>query len=274
MKSVLKIVSLFVFSFNVNAQILNVPQVIQEQDQWCWAGVSKSVLDYYGFPLNQCEIAEYARQSISWYNFGSTDCCVNPNLGCNYWNYNWGNAGSIQDILIHFGNIQNTGQGSALTLNQITTQISNGRPFIIRWGWTSGGGHFVVGHGITGSDVSYMNPWPGEGLHIGTYTWLKSGSNHTWTHTNIISTNLNVNNLSIDAEFVKIFPNPTNSLLNVSTNEKVSSCKIYNSMGQILKKVTTNDLDFNIDISPFAVGVYLIEFEIQNKLYYKKIIKE
>jgi len=183
---------------NAYSQVLNVPEITQEQNQWCWAGVSKCILDYYSYPVEQCEIAEYARQVITWHNFGSTDCCANPNLGCNYWNYNWGYPGSIQDILVHFGDIQNYGDWY-LTKPEITSEISAGRPFVIRWGWYSGGGHFVVGHGIVGDNVYYMDPWFGEGLHVATYEWVYDDGNHQWTSTNVLTATANfvpVNNIT------------------------------------------------------------------------------
>jgi hypothetical protein len=274
MKNFTKIVFLFTF-FNISfSQNLNVPQVIQERSEWCWVGVSKAVLDYYGFPLSQCEIAEYARQSITWNNFGTTDCCVNPNLGCNYWNYNYGYSGSIQDILLHFGNIQNSGVNTTLSITQINSQISNGKPFIVRWGWTTGGGHFVVGHGINGTNVSYMNPWPGEGLHIGTYNWLVNGSNHIWTHTNVINSTLNVDNLVLNESKIKIFPNPTNSLMSISANESINNFKIYNLEGRILKSDNTNNVNLTIDVSTFESGIYIIELEINKELFYRKFVKK
>ena len=63
--------------------------------------------------------------------------------------------------------------------------MQNNRLFIIRWGWTSGGGHFLVGHGISGENIYYMNPWYGEGKKVATYEWVKSDPSHTWTHTNL-----------------------------------------------------------------------------------------
>lgn len=274
MKTLIKIVVLLAFYATSFSQNLNVPQVIQEQNEWCWAGVSKAVLDYYGFPLSQCEIAEYARQSITWNNFGTTDCCLNPNLGCNYWNYNYGYSGSIQDILTHFGNIQNTGVNTTLNLTQINSQISNGKPFIVRWGWTTGGGHFVVGHGISGSNISYMNPWPGEGLHIGTYSWLVNGSNHIWTHTNIINTTLNIDNLVFDESKIRIFPNPTNSIMNITADETINKIEIYNLEGRLLKSENSNKINLKIDVSSFESGIYVMELEINNEIFYKKFVKK
>ena len=172
----------------IRSQVLNVPEIFQEQTQWCWAGVSSCVLDYYCTPTEQCTIAEYTRTVATWHNFGIVDCCIDPSQGCNYWNYNWGYPGSIQDILIHFASIQNNGIESYLSESNIHTDLGNNSPFIIRWGWTSGGGHFLVGHGLIDDDLYYMNPWYGEGLKIGTYSWVVSGLDHNWTHTNELVT--------------------------------------------------------------------------------------
>lgn len=136
-------------STSADAVVLAVPEAEQEQSQWCWAGVSETVLGYYGFAINQCEIADYTRQVATWHDFGGDDCCQSPSGPCNYWNYNWGYAGSIQDILEHFGGIANSGSG-VFAPSVVDAEISAGRPFIPRWGWDGGGGHFLVGHGFEG----------------------------------------------------------------------------------------------------------------------------
>ncbi|MDP4117287.1 MAG: T9SS type A sorting domain-containing protein [Bacteroidota bacterium] len=188
MKKIVLII--FLLQVYIIPQYLSVPLVFQSQDQWCWAGVSSSILGYYGVNKSDCQIAEYARTVITWHNFGTTNCCVNPSLGCNYWNYNWGTAGSIQDILQVDG-IQNNGVASYLSKTECQTEVSASRPFVIRWGWTGGGGHFIVGHGInvSASVLYVMNPWPGEGFHVLDYNWTVSSSDHNWTHTNVITTN-------------------------------------------------------------------------------------
>lgn len=178
---------LYVLLQTAFAQIVLVKKVVQEQDQWCWAGVSSCILDAYGIPTSQCTIAEYTRGVASWHSFGTANCCSNPNVGCNYPNYNWGYPGSIQDILVHFGGINNSGKGGSLTFAEAQTQINNRRPFIVRWSLTSGSGHFVVGYGISGSNILYMNPWPGEGFKMATQSWMANDGTHTWTHTNLLS---------------------------------------------------------------------------------------
>ncbi|ESU21433.1 hypothetical protein FEDK69T_25000 [Flavobacterium enshiense DK69] len=267
---------LFLSLYDLKAQYLAVPQVIQEQDQWCWAGVTKSILNYYGTNVSQCEIADYARQVITWHNFGSVNCCTNPNSGCNYWNYNWGNSGSIQDILVHFGNIQNYGYANPLSLSQILTQISAGRPFVVRWGWVSGGGHFVVGHGINGSNISYMNPWFGEGHHISTYNWLVSDGNHDWTHTNILTTNLSTDeNMVSDLELF-VYPNPAQNEITVKGTEIIEDVKVYDATGKLIKHLnfipTENNVRF--DVSNYQKGLYFLEIQLGGKKCLKEIAIE
>ena len=82
-------------------KVLPFTRVIQEQDQWCWAGSSRSLLLFYGKDIPQCTLAEYARthETFSDRYFGSTPCCVRWDLGCNSWNYMYGGAGSLENLL-------------------------------------------------------------------------------------------------------------------------------------------------------------------------------
>lgn len=260
-KLILPLVFSLVFSIFTNAQVLNVPQTIQEQNQWCWAGVSKCILDYYGYTsYQQCDIAEYARTVITWNNFGSVNCCVDPNQGCNYWNYNYGYNGSIQDILVHFGSISNNGVSYALDTNEIATESALNHPYVIRWGWYSGGGHFVVGHGISGSNVYYMNPWPGEGLHISTYRWLYDDGTHQWTHTNILTSAPTAIAENTAGAAADIFPNPAieSFTVNISSenaaNAELVLCDV--SGREVLKTKLTGKQTL-VNTSGLLPGIYL-----------------
>jgi hypothetical protein len=268
------LIAAWLFIFHGNAQILDMPQVIQEQDQWCWAGVSKSILGYYGQNPQQCEIAEYAREVITWTSYGTTDCCVNPNAGCNYWNYNWGSAGSIQDILVHFGGIQNYGSGTAISLASATNQISNGRPFVVRWGWNAGGGHFVVGHGVSGSNVYYMNPWFGEGLHVSTYDWLKNDGIHVWTHTNILTTNPLASESFVGDDSAMVYPNPVQEALYIKASSAISNLKISNVLGAIVYESADNPSEMTLDVAAYPNGVYLVEITTAQGKLVRKLVKQ
>jgi hypothetical protein len=169
-------------------QILDVPEVTQEQTEWCWAGTSCCVLNYYGKPVSQCTIADFTRTKATWHDFGTENCCDVPGKKCNYWNYNYGYPGSIEEILKQWG-VQSRGTGGSLTPEKIKAEVSAGRPFIIRWALKPSGGHFIVGHGIVDSTIYYMDPWRGEGFKIAKYSVVSSNSSHTWQGTNVISTN-------------------------------------------------------------------------------------
>lgn len=175
----------FIIPANIHSKVLDLPLAIQEQDQWCWAGVSQSILSYYGLNIKQCDIAEYTRKNADWHDFGDVHCCDDPTMGCNYWNYMWGELGSIEDILYNWG-VEVKNYARHLTEQEVIKEIDSGKPFIIRWGWDTGGGHFVNGYGIEKSMVSYMDPWISEGHKTALYSWVVSGGHHEWTHTQTI----------------------------------------------------------------------------------------
>jgi len=161
---------------------LNVPLVTQEHSQWCWAGSSKAVLNYYGQSPSQCQIVNWA--------FGLNYACGNSTFDWNSYanqpNNMYGSNGSVQNILNAWG-VSNTAYNSASSWNSVVADINANRPFVIRYGWTGGGGHIMVGRGYeTYNGVNYiyiMNPWPGEGQTYRTYSSAVYASDHQWTHT-------------------------------------------------------------------------------------------
>ncbi len=266
----------------INAQVLGVPVIIQEQTEWCWAASSKCVLDFYGHVYPQCEIVEYTRNACSWHDFGSSNCCSNPNLGCNYWNYNYGSSGSMEDILNHFGGITTINMSSYLSLMQVQSEIGAGRPFIFRWGWYSGGGHFLTGYGVSGSDLYYNNSLVGYGHEISNYYWVvDDGNSHSWTHTQTLIPGTGIEEENNLLNNVSIFPNPTNGLVTIKNNDITEGIKkiiLTNTMGQEIKEIDTkassNSSEMSIDISDLAKGIYSLSLGMDktNKVY--RIVKE
>jgi hypothetical protein len=162
---------------------LSVPLTTQEHSQWCWAGSSKAVLSYYwaNYP-SQCQIVNWA--------YGLNYACDNStfdwNSAANQPNSMYGTPGSVQNILANWG-VPNTAVNNYLSWSTVVADINANRPFVIRYGWTSGGGHIMVGRGYeTYNGVNYvyiMNPWPGEGQTYRTYASAVSDWDHNWTHT-------------------------------------------------------------------------------------------
>ncbi len=262
----------------LQAQMLNIGVNIQEQDQWCWAGVSKSILDYYGDTTLQCEIAEYVRNTASWHNFGVVDCCNDPTKGCNYWNYNYGYSGSIKDILSYFAGINNYGIAAVLSEQSIANELSAGRPFVIRWGWYSGGGHFVLAYGKQNHTIYYMNPWFGEGMKFAAYNWVKDNGIHQWTHTNVLTTSpMAIKSTKKDSlATLMIIPNPSEGefVLKLDLSlEKYAQLSIFNLSGRkmystiIMEK--TKEIPFSLSL---ARGLYMLQVVDGDKFYSKRFI--
>ncbi len=269
MKKYFTIIVLFC-SFIVNAQVLHVSLVVQQQDQWCWAGCSKCILNYYGDSVNQCDIAEYTRTVATWHSFGSTNCCINASAGCNYWNYNWGYAGSIKDILNHFDNIATADLGT-LTTNDIATQLSANHLFVEHWSWPTGGGHFVVGYGISGTGSSasiyYMNPWPGEGLSVCTYDWMLTGTNdmgdHTWDATNEVTSYPHTAGIEQLPQMLvndMVYPNPSTGAvwINGNTNDEV---EIFNVAGKKVYNASLKNKITELELANLPKGMYIVKIK-------------
>lgn len=69
---------------------------------------------------------------------------------------------------------------------------------------------------------------------------------------------------------ISIYPNPTNSFLNIKINEPLQSVNIYNTTGALVQTETRNS--FSIEHLP--VGVYLVHAKTQNGIGVQKVVKE
>ena len=69
-----------------------------------------------------------------------------------------------------------------------------------------------------------------------------------------------------------IFPNPTNSILTIQTEEEITSITIYNTIGEAcsFKPLSIK----SIDISGLSSGVYYLEVKTAKGLAHKKFVKE
>jgi hypothetical protein len=159
--------------------INNLPTRTQEHSNWCWAGTTQAILNYYEQTPTQC-------QEANW-NFGRSDCCGNTTFSwshpCNSGSNPTGGRPSSQAVLSHWG-VQSNARSYALSETTVRDESNAHRPFYVSWGWTSGGGHGMAGYGYIQSGgtgyVYYMDPWPGEGKKVATYTFFRSSSDHNW----------------------------------------------------------------------------------------------
>ncbi|WP_312767292.1 T9SS type A sorting domain-containing protein [Epilithonimonas sp.] len=71
---------------------------------------------------------------------------------------------------------------------------------------------------------------------------------------------------------INIFPNPTSDFINIKSDEKIKSVKLYSALGSLVK--TENNEFSRINISNLPKGNYLISIETDSGTETKKIIKE
>ncbi|WP_452602109.1 T9SS type A sorting domain-containing protein [Pontimicrobium sp. MEBiC06410] len=115
-------------------------------------------------------------------------------------------------------------------------------------------------------DVSASTP----GDYIITY---ETGTcNYYKTTQNIEITNTTLSVTSFNRVTFKLHPNPTNGIVNYSSNAIISKIKIYTLLGQEINKTELNTKSASIDLSRLEKGTYLLSFFIKDKLINSKLI--
>ena len=76
-------------------------------------------------------------------------------------------------------------------------------------------------------------------------------------------------NFNIHDNF-KIYPNPVDSFLTISTNENINKVEIYDLNGMLVKKFTS--ITNKYDLRSLNKGVYLLKLFFDTSVKYEKII--
>lgn len=224
-RSHIALFALLMLSLSAQAVILDIDQIFQEMTNWCWAATSQAVLRYYGHELTQTQIAEYG-----------TD-------GANEWNWLYGETSNptrrgINLILYHFAELESDGSDYSFSYDQASSEINSMKPVFVRWGWNSGGGHFVVLKGLENTTAYLMDPWYGP--TINTFNWTLAGGGHTWTHTLAMQT-APVSNEDPVAPYVGLesYPNPFHQSVLIVSPERSNpdALRIYNLKGQLVREL-------------------------------------
>lgn len=263
MKTLLKISAIIVLLFTVNTAIAQyqvpISVVTQEQNQWCWDANSRCILKYYGFNPSQCSIAEYCR-SVNPSYFGSANCCNSPGGKCNSPNYLDGESG-VKGVLKHFGDLDSNPEERVISVSEINDEMTGKRPYIILVLWGSGGGHVMVACNYTGTSLTFMDPWQGNGFttckHTATGTLIstKSGDG-TWSETLRVlpKSTTGINNV-VSTDNMLIFPNPTAGELTVNTSFNIKTINVFNITGQLVDTFIPNGVN-SYTLSINTPGLY------------------
>ncbi len=76
---------------------------------------------------------------------------------------------------------------------------------------------------------------------------------------------------TVSDNVITLFPNPTSSNVEISTNETIKSISVYDVNGKESKIESINN---NIDLSAFKSGIYTLKIYTENGISTKKIIKQ
>ena len=157
-----------------NGQVtLNISMQKQVQDEWCWDASGLTIADYWGYTqYSQNDFCQLAARN------GDISCDDQP--------------ATLDDMANAWSNMgfSNTGYDlyRSASFSETGNEIANGRPFAVRIGWRSGGGHMNVIYGYDPSSgmIAVGDPWPSTQ----TYTWWNyndyvSNSSFQWTHSRI-----------------------------------------------------------------------------------------
>jgi len=98
-------------------------------------------------------------------------------------------------------------------------------------------------------------------------------SNYKYGAEDCITPLVSLENISLNDNSITLYPNPTNSEVNISSENIINSIEIFNSLGQRVYYSMVNSTDKVIDISSFVNGVYILGVNTENGVIRKKIIK-
>lgn len=107
---------------------------------------------------------------------------------------------------------------------------------------------------------------------------LSSIRQNLWAEENLIKTGVANNDiLSVETQDIlelKVYPNPTQNILNIESKTALSLITIYNITGKKIKSEKTNQLKLTLNLSDIANGVYMLNIsDNQGNKTTRKLIK-
>jgi hypothetical protein len=134
------------------------------------------------------------------------------------------------------------------------------------------GGTFI-GVGITGNT---FDPSVGVGDYPVTYQFTSpEGCSASQTQTVVVESCVGINELN-SSEFVKTYPNPAKSILNIQSTKSISLIQIVDITGRIIQTSIINNLsEIQLTIYDLENGIYFIDAKFTDGSFLKtKFIKE
>jgi hypothetical protein len=136
------------------------------------------------------------------------------------------------------------------------------------------------GFGNVIDEVSYSNlaPWPnadGNGSYLRlTDVDLDNNIGANWVaSTSPISTTITATE-DYDMSQLEIYPNPTESMINIKTNNVITTLQLRDLQGRLLETIPSNSHFASFSMSPYANGLYLLDITTGGKTIVRKVSKK
>lgn len=154
------------------AKTIKIDMQKQVRTQWCWDASGVTIAKHWGRTVTQERFCQLAAQG-TW-----VDCNNQP--------------ATLEDMANGLARLGLSNSGRSLYRNasfsESAAEIAAGRPFAVRFGWRSGGGHMnvIYGYDSTSNMIAVGDPWQ----TTQTYTWWNhsayvNNNSFQWTHSRI-----------------------------------------------------------------------------------------
>lgn len=226
-------------------------------------------------------------QGSLWGPINQINSLIPPNMGnwvMNAWiNTSYGAVKAIpvvsepvQTSVANFGNIKGGKNNRPVINNGSTTSADNQNAKRFTRDAVVGANVYrdgvLIAEAIT--DYSYLDVAvePGDYTYCVTYVYESGGE--SCPDANCAEVSLTVDIKTNNLSQIKVYPNPTNSTLNIDFTHNVNRVVIYNYVGQIvLDNNVMDETSIQIDVSNYQDGAYLLRFiTSQGQSLTKKII--
>lgn len=182
------------------------------------------------------------------------------------------------DVLYYNGttliDARQTGSGPETDVSQDITIVSNTlsdgiRRFVVTRPFNTGDSNDFV-FDFNNSNIDLAGAY---GMSSGSYTLSYHGPNRAIQLDQSFQT-LGVEDFGVVSQ-VMLYPNPAKDLLTFEMNILVYEINIYTHSGKKIKQILSHESlreKFEIEVSGFSTGIYLVEFISSNKTFWEKVI--
>ncbi|WP_162126391.1 T9SS type A sorting domain-containing protein [Flavobacterium phycosphaerae] len=91
---------------------------------------------------------------------------------------------------------------------------------------------------------------------------------------NVYFSNVALGVANFDTVDFKMYPNPTNDLLTLTSSSLLGDISIYNALGQVVLKQHAETNETIIDVSNFSSGLYVIATQVGKESIRKQFVKK